>query len=85
MESQTLEYKATLRTHAHSGEVYKPLETASLKTLAAFLNSPLGGTLSDPEVLRYASTLVREHKHSHPLTESVAASCQIDWMSCEGS
>ncbi len=44
-ESQTLEYKATLRTHAHSGEVYKPLETATLKTLAAFLNSPLGGTL----------------------------------------
>jgi type I restriction enzyme R subunit len=44
-ESQTLEYKATLRTHTHSGEVYKPLETATLKTLAAFLNSPLGGTL----------------------------------------
>jgi type I restriction enzyme R subunit len=44
-ESPTLEYKATLRTHAHSGEVYKPLETATLKTIAAFLNSPLGGTL----------------------------------------
>jgi type I restriction enzyme R subunit len=44
-ESQSLEYKATLRTHAVSGEVYKPLETASLKTLAAFLNSSLGGTL----------------------------------------
>jgi type I restriction enzyme R subunit len=44
-ESQTLEYKARLRTHAHSGEVYKPLETATLKTLVAFLNSPLGGTL----------------------------------------
>jgi type I restriction enzyme, R subunit len=44
-ESHSLEYKATLQTHAHSGEVYKPLETATLKTLAAFLNSALGGTL----------------------------------------
>jgi type I restriction enzyme, R subunit len=44
-ESQTLEYKATLRTHAATGDVYKPLETASLKTIAAFLNSQLGGTL----------------------------------------
>ena len=39
------EYKATLRTHADSGEQFKPLETASLKTIAAFLNSRTGGTL----------------------------------------
>ena len=44
-ESQYLEYKATLRTHSASGEVYKPLETATLKTIAAFLNSREGGTL----------------------------------------
>jgi len=40
-----LEYKASLRTHADSGKVYKPLETASLKTIAAFSNSRDGGTL----------------------------------------
>ena len=44
-ESTHLEYKATLRTHADSGEVFKPLETACLKTIAAFLNSREGGTL----------------------------------------
>ena len=44
-ESVHLEYKATLRTHADSGETFKPLETASLKTIAAFLNSREGGTL----------------------------------------
>ncbi len=44
-ESQYLEYKATLRTHSDGGEVYKPLESASLKTIAAFLNSREGGTL----------------------------------------
>jgi type I restriction enzyme R subunit len=44
-ESLTLEYKATLRTHADDGEVFKPLETASLKTIAAYLNSRDGGTL----------------------------------------
>ena len=59
-ESNTLEYKATLRTHAASGELYKPLETATLKTLAAFLNSSLGGTLllgvnDDGEVTGLAS------------------------------
>ncbi|MPZ88165.1 MAG: hypothetical protein GEU81_08845, partial [Nitriliruptorales bacterium] len=45
MESHFLEYKATLRTHADSGEVFRPLETASLKTIAAFFNSRTGGTL----------------------------------------
>ncbi|HVE45872.1 MAG TPA: ATP-binding protein [Acidimicrobiales bacterium] len=44
-ESTHLEYKATLRTHAEDGTVFKPLETASLKTIAAFMNSREGGTL----------------------------------------
>lgn len=44
-ESAHLEYKASLRTHAATGETFKPLETASLKTIAAFLNSREGGTL----------------------------------------
>jgi type I restriction enzyme R subunit len=44
-ESGSLEYKASLRTRARSGEVYKPLEAATLKTIAAFSNSPNGGTL----------------------------------------
>jgi type I restriction enzyme R subunit len=44
-ESQYLEYKSTLRTRADSGEIYKPLETATIKTVAAFLNSRDGGTL----------------------------------------
>lgn len=45
-EGSHLEYKATFRTRAEEGkngkpigEVFKPLETASLKTIAAFLNS----------------------------------------------
>ena len=45
LESSTLEYKATFRTHADGGEVFKPLETSSLKTIAAFANSHEGGTL----------------------------------------
>ena len=44
-ESQHLEYKATLRTRAETGQVYKPLETATIKTVAAFLNSRDGGTV----------------------------------------
>jgi len=44
-ENAHLEYKATLRTHADDGEVYKPLETAAIKTVAAFANSRDGGTL----------------------------------------
>lgn len=44
-ENQHLEYKSTLRTGADSGEVIKPLETACLKTVAAFANSREGGTL----------------------------------------
>ena len=45
LESAHLEYKATLRTHDSDGELSKPLETAVLKTVAAFLNSVDGGTL----------------------------------------
>ncbi len=45
LESVHLEYKATLRTRDSDGELYKPLETATLKTVAAFLNSRDGGTL----------------------------------------
>ncbi|MEX1177033.1 MAG: type I restriction endonuclease [Nitriliruptor sp.] len=47
-EGPYLEYKATFRTHTRGdavGEVSKPLETASIKTIAAFLNSRPGGTL----------------------------------------
>ncbi len=44
-ESGSLEFKASLRTRAGSGQVYKPLETAALKTIAAFGNSRDGGTL----------------------------------------
>jgi len=44
-EDKWLEYKATFRTAAETGEIIKPLETASLKAIAGFLNSYEGGTL----------------------------------------
>jgi type I restriction enzyme, R subunit len=44
-EGAQLEYKSTFRTRADSGELFRPLQTASLKTVAAFLNSREGGTL----------------------------------------
>lgn len=44
-ESQFLELKSTLRTRSDTGEVLKPLETATLRTIAAFANSREGGTL----------------------------------------
>jgi type I restriction enzyme R subunit len=44
-ENAHLEYKSTLRTGADSGEVIRALETASLKSIAAFANSREGGTL----------------------------------------
>lgn len=44
-ENDHIEYKSTLRTGAGTGEVFKPLETASVKTIAAFANSRDGGTL----------------------------------------
>ena len=43
-ESQHLEYKSSLRV-TKDGPLYKPLESASLKTVAAFANSRDGGTL----------------------------------------
>lgn len=44
-ENAHLEFKSTFRTGADTGEVIKVLETASLKTVAAFANSRHGGTL----------------------------------------
>ncbi len=47
-EGAHLEYKSTFRIHASgpdTGELFKPLQTASLKTIATFLNSEEGGTL----------------------------------------
>ncbi len=44
-EGAHLEYKSTLRTGADTGEVMKLLETAVIKTVAAFANSRHGGTL----------------------------------------
>ncbi len=44
-EHEHLEYKSTLRTGADTGEPSKLLETATLKTVAAFANSRDGGTL----------------------------------------
>jgi type I restriction enzyme R subunit len=44
-ESQHLEYKSTLRVRSETGEVYKPLESVVVKTVAGYLNSRDGGTL----------------------------------------
>ncbi|MBA2283370.1 MAG: type I restriction endonuclease [Actinomycetota bacterium] len=44
-ESAHLEYKSTLRTSASTGELVKPLETACVKSVAAFANGRAGGTL----------------------------------------
>ncbi len=44
-EDKWLEYKATFRTAGETGEVVNALETASIKTVAGFLNSYEGGTL----------------------------------------
>jgi type I restriction enzyme, R subunit len=41
-EGAHLEYKSTFRIRAGTGELFKPLQTASLKTIAAFLNSREG-------------------------------------------
>lgn len=45
LESKTLEYKASLRTRASDGSLFRPLESSCLKTIAAFMNSSEGGTL----------------------------------------
>ena len=68
-ENQHLEYKSTLRTGADSGEVMKPLETACLKTVAAFSNSREGGTLligvaDDGSIHGLASDYASLHKPS---------------------
>jgi hypothetical protein len=38
-EGAHVEYQSTLRTGADTGELIKPMETAVLKTVAAFANS----------------------------------------------
>jgi Uncharacterized conserved protein len=43
-ESETLEFKSTLRWHVYAERMDKEIEHASLKTIAAFLNTD-GGTL----------------------------------------
>jgi hypothetical protein len=44
-EDQHLEYKSTLRWDLRADEKSRLMEAAVLKTIAAFLNSPYGGTL----------------------------------------
>ncbi len=44
-EGNWLEYKSTFGVEADSGEPYKGVETAAIKSVAAFLNSYDGGTL----------------------------------------
>lgn len=47
-EGKHLEYKPTFRTRTEgedAGEPFEPIESASIKTIAAFLNSREGGTL----------------------------------------
>ncbi|MGI8701615.1 MAG: RNA-binding domain-containing protein [Nocardioidaceae bacterium] len=44
-EGAHVEFKSTLRTGADSGQLIKALETACVKTVAAFANSRDGGTL----------------------------------------
>jgi len=43
-ESETLEFKSTLRVNAHTNQIDKNIELTILKTMVAFLNSK-GGTL----------------------------------------
>jgi len=66
-EGAHLEYKSTLRTSADTGEVVKVLETACIKTVAAFANSREGGTLligvaDDGSVHGLASDYASLHK-----------------------
>ena len=54
-EDEKLEFKSTLRINLHTGEHDKKVENASLKTIAAFLNSEGGvlliGVADDREIL----------------------------------
>jgi hypothetical protein len=43
-ESETLEFKSTIRTNLHTKEIDRNVEFAAIKTIAAFINSK-GGTL----------------------------------------
>ncbi len=66
-ESGHLEYKSSLRARSDTGAVYKPLETATLKTIAAFANNRDGGTLligvaDDGSVCGLAADYVSLHK-----------------------
>ncbi len=44
-ESNTVEFKSTLRVNLHTGQNDPKMEQSALKTIAAFLNSREGGTL----------------------------------------
>ena len=44
-EDKWLEYKSTFRVDSKTGDKFIPVETAAIKTVAAFLNSYDGGTL----------------------------------------
>jgi len=44
-ETTTVELKSTLRTNLHTGQIDPKMELACLRTIAGFLNSPMGGTL----------------------------------------
>lgn len=44
-ESDTVEFKSTLRVNLHTKKLDKEMELEALKTVAAFLNSRAGGTL----------------------------------------
>ena len=45
-ETKTVEFKSTLRFNLHRKELDKEMELEALKTVAAFLNSRVGGTLT---------------------------------------
>ena len=44
-ETETVEFKSTLRFNLHTKELDKAMESEALKTVGAFLNSRVGGTL----------------------------------------
>jgi predicted HTH transcriptional regulator len=44
-ETSNVEFKSTLRTNLHTGEKDPKMEFTVLRTVAGFLNSPVGGTL----------------------------------------
>jgi type I restriction enzyme R subunit len=62
-EGAHLEYKSTLRTGAETGEVIKTLETAVIKTVAAFANNRYGGTLLIGVGRRWVGARPRQRLH----------------------